>query len=81
MVVLVLNSWIIMGLEIAKYVKPDGWNDRHATMTKSLMMVWDQKVKFKWMTFHEHLLTSTIQYFDHRCYPLINQTCEKVVKI
>jgi hypothetical protein len=62
MVVLVLNSRIIMGSKMTKYVKSDGWNDRHATVTKSFMMVWNQKVKFKWMTFHEHLLTSTNIY-------------------
>ncbi len=28
---------------------------------KILMMIWDQRVKLKWMTSHEHL-TSTIQY-------------------
>jgi hypothetical protein len=61
MVILVLNSRIIMGLKMTKCAKLDGWNDRHSTMTKVFMMVWDQRVKLKWMTSHEHL-TSTIQY-------------------
>jgi hypothetical protein len=61
MMILVLDSQIIMGLKMAKCAKPDGWNDWHATMTKSFMMVWDLRVKLKWMTFHEHL-TFIIQY-------------------
>lgn len=61
MMILVLDSQTIMGLKMVKFAKPDGWNDWHTTMTESFMMVWDQRVKLKWMTSHEHL-TSTIQY-------------------